>query len=87
MWEYPEETAVDGFNISYTFTFNECGGFEQTASVLLSDSSLRSYTITNNSATPVEEDSRYTITMVAVNGTSMSESSNTAEHTTPPAGK
>ena len=78
--------AVDGFNISYTFTINECDGSEETANVFLFDSSLRSYTITDSSATPVEEDSRYTIVIIAVNGTSMSESSDTAERTTPTAG-
>ena len=85
-WNYPTETVVDGFNISYTFTINECDDAEESANVFISDSSLRSYNVSNSSATPVEEDSRYTFFIVAVNGTSVSEPSNSAPHTTLSAG-
>ena len=78
-WEQPQRHLVEGYEINYSFTIDECGGDEGrippvTASI--SDSSLRSYTILNSSATPVEEDSIYSISLTAINSVGRSEPSN-----------
>ena len=41
--------------------------------VMLNNGSLRSYTLTNSSLTPVEEDSSFFVTLRAVNGAMMSD--------------
>jgi hypothetical protein len=66
---------VDSYEIIYDRTINECGGTGNfpTVTVELDDSSLRSYTLTNSSSTPVEEDSMYFISLRAVNSVTMSD--------------
>ena len=81
---------MEGYEINYSFTIDECSGDEGRIPVVtasISDSSLRSYTILNSSATPVEEDSIYSISLTAVNGTGRSEPSNTVVVTTPETGE
>ena len=60
---------MDSYEISYSFTIDECsvdhGNFPP-VTVMLSGS-LRNYTITNSSTTPVEEDSTYSISLTALN--------------------
>ena len=41
--------------------------------VMLNNGSLRSYTLTNSSLTPMEEDSSFFITLKAINGAMMSD--------------
>ena len=68
---------MDSYEISYNRIVNECGGdigSFPTVTVLLNSDSLRSYTLTNSSSTPVEEDSRYFITLRAVNSVIRSDS-------------
>ena len=78
IWEQPEGAdAVDGYEISYDRIINECGGgigSFATVTVMLNSGSLRSYTLTNSSSTPVEEDSRHFITLRAVNSVTRSDS-------------
>ena len=76
-WEQPEGAgAVDRYEIIYDRTIDECGGgigSFPTVTVVLDDGSLRSYTLTNTSSTPVEEDSMYFITLRAVNDVTRSD--------------
>ena len=78
IWEQPEGAdAVDGYEIGYDRIVNECGGdigSFPTVTVMLNSGSLRSYTLTNSSSTPVEEDSRHFITLRAVNSVTRSDS-------------
>ena len=76
-WEQPQgASAVDSYEINYDRIVNECGGnigSFPTVTVILDNGSLRSYTLTNSSSTPVEEDSRYYITLRAVNSVTRSD--------------
>ena len=68
---------MDSYEINYNFTVNECSGNKHTFpsfTVLLADESLRSHTIMslNSSDTPVEEDSTYSISLIAVNSVTRS---------------
>ena len=76
IWEQPEGAdAVDGYEISYDRVVIECGdvGNFRTVTVILNSGSLRSYTLTNSSSTPVEEDTRHFITLRAVNSVTRSD--------------
>ena len=80
-WDQPQRSAdaVDSYEINYSYTVIECGserGNFPAVTVPVSDSSLRSYTITNSPTTPVEEDSSYSISLTAVNSVGRSEPSN-----------
>ena len=92
-WNQPQGAdAVDGYVIYYSFQINECIREGNTVPLLpfvlkLNNGSQRSYTIINSTATPVEEDSSYTITITAVNSVGRSTPSNTASTTTAQAGK
>ena len=55
--------------------------------LMFNDSSLRSYTIMDSRDTPVEEDSRYTITITAFNSVGRNATSNIASTSTAQAGK
>ena len=84
--------AVEGFEINYSYVILEClSDGDSTPSppvtVTLNDGSQRSYTITNSSSTPVEEDSQYTISIRAVNSVERSMLSNSAMTTTASAGE
>ena len=67
---------MERYEIYYEYSVNECigerGSFSS-ATVMLHNGSLRSYTLTNSSSTPVEEDSSFFITLRAVNSTLMSD--------------
>ena len=72
VWDQPQGAdAVDYYEIRYYFTINECN--EDTDHnyriilVNIRNSSSRSYNLTNGTDTPVEEDSMYYFTLVAVN--------------------
>ena len=67
---------MERYEIIYDRTINECGGGIgnfPTVTVVLDDGSLRSYTLTDSSSTPVEEDSMYFITLRAVNSVTRSD--------------
>jgi hypothetical protein len=66
---------VDSYEIIYDRTINECGGTGNfpTVTVVLDDGSLRSYTLTNSSSSPVEEDSEYFISLRAANSVTRSD--------------
>lgn len=73
IWGQPLQGVddVDSYDISYNYTIHECkaesGAINfSTINVTLSGS-LRNYTIQNSFATPVEEDSTYTISLMAAN--------------------
>ena len=91
-WDQPlGADAVDGFMITYTYEVNECRDENPKpfppVTVTLNNGSLRGYTITNSSLSPVEEDSVFTISVTAVNSVTESNPSNTATTTTAQAGK
>ena len=79
-WDQMEGAdAVEGYKISYSFIITECTGGEGVfplIPVTLNDGSLRMYTITNTTDTPVEEHSMYTIVIMAVNSVGESGMSN-----------
>ena len=67
---------VDSFEINYNYILNECSSVRnQTVNVIISNSSQRSYIIENGPDTPVEEDSRYSISIIARNSVGRSEPS------------
>lgn len=82
-WEQPggSADAVDSYEVIYTYIIDECqreeGGDFTWGPVTVTfgnNGSLSSYTITNSSLTPVEEDSIYSITMIARNNVTESRS-------------
>ena len=89
-WEQPEG-SVDSYVLTYQFTVNQCSGNESIfppVQAIITDGSLREYTIENSSDTPVEEDSMYSsITLRAMNRVDTSELSNSATATTMTAGE
>ena len=66
---------MDRYEIIYDHIVNECGGMGSfpTVTVVLDDGSLRRYTLTNSTSTPVEEDSMYFISLRAVNSVTRSD--------------
>ena len=80
-WNQPhreDEVHFHGYEINYSFEVIECGE-ELTPAVVvtLNNDSQESYTIKNSSTTPVEEDSKYSISITAVYSVGKSEPSNT----------
>ena len=72
VWDQPQGAdAVDYYEIRYNFTINECNEDTdhnyRTMLVNVRNSSSRSYSLANGPDTPVEEDSIYYFTLVAVN--------------------
>jgi hypothetical protein len=60
---------VNSYEIKYNYSINECAGMGSPIpeiTVEISDGSLRMYTISNSSISPVEEDSNYMITLIAI---------------------
>ena len=91
-WDQPlGADTVTSYRIVYSYTVNECIGEDTRpippVTVVLNNGALRSYTITNNPTSPVDEDSNYLITVTAVNSVTESNPSNTAITTTAEAGK
>lgn len=83
-WEQPDGSAdaVGSYEINYMYTVDECrseGGNFSPVTVTLSNhyGSLRSYTLNNSLLTPVEEDSIYSITLIARNSVTESRSDTT----------
>ena len=86
-WELPAGSTADEFIINYNFTIRQCvdDGVQQVM-ITPVNGFLRSYTISNSSTTPVEEDSEYTITVSTVSNGITSEPSNPTRVTTEEAG-
>ena len=85
-WEQLGEPDVDRYEINYRYIINECSVIDPLVSTTLSNSSQRSYTIENGADTPVEEDSDYQISLIAINGVGSSPEAR-IQITTPEAGK
>ena len=72
-WEQPPHfDGVESYEITYNYTVHECkAGSDQdfsTVNVHVTLSGfLQNYTILNSTATPVEEDSTYSISLTAAN--------------------
>ena len=80
---------MDSYEIIYDRIVNECSGnigSFPTVTVILDNGSLRSYTLVNSSSTPVEEDSRYFVTLRAVNSVTRSDTTMAFPITTADAG-
>ena len=80
------------YNITYTFNVNARPGFctrsnNDPVTVVLNNGSSTSYTLTNSSSTPVEEDGTYTISITAINSAGSSPSANAPSVGTQQAGK
>jgi hypothetical protein len=70
-WEQPEgANAVDRYEINFRYFIEECEleGARPFPSVTVSvnDGTLRRYTLNNSASTPVEEESEFWITLIAV---------------------
>ena len=77
-WMQPGGPEVESYEINYSYILNECSGVrDPQVTVTLSNSSLRSYTIENGPETPVEEDSEYSISLIAINSVGRSPASDT----------
>ena len=82
-WEQPPYfDGVESYEITYNYTVHECKAgsdqdFSSTVNVTL-PGFLRNYTILNSTATPVEEDSTYAISLTAANNWSTGERSEAA---------
>ena len=64
-WDQPGGPDVDSYDIDYNYIIDECGNVRnQAVSVTVSNTSQRSYVLLD---TPVEEDSRYSISITARN--------------------
>ena len=79
-WEQSEASAgaVERYEIGYEYSVLECigereGDFRRITE-MLNNGTLRSYTLTNSSSTPVEEDTTFfSITLTAVNNVTRSD--------------
>ena len=69
---------MERYEINYEYTVNECigeGGSFPAIIVTLNNGSLRRYTWSNSSSTPVEEDTTFSsITLTALNSVTRSDS-------------
>ena len=68
-WTYPQDVSVDYFEISYNYSINECSADDEMIppmTVLLINGTERTYIIMKSPTTPVEEDSKYMISLTAI---------------------
>ena len=73
-WTQNLTSDANSFEIEYNFTISQCPDLGVlNGSLRIDNSSVRHYTLLNSSATPVEEDSNYTISLRAVNMAGNSE--------------
>ena len=83
-------SAVDKYEIKYLYIIEECrvegGGPFPPVTISVNDGTLRRYTVNNSASTPVEEDSVFQITLIAVNSVTMSVPSQFTPITTAEAG-
>ena len=73
--------AVESYKIKYCFSVNECNDEHNFScfTIHLTNGSLRSYDITDNNDHPVEEDSTYNISVIAVNSVTSSQEAKPSE--------
>ena len=67
---------MDSYEISYEYSVHECsgeGGSFPALTVIVNNGSLRSYTLNNSSSAPVEADSTFFITLLAINSVTRSD--------------
>ena len=84
-WEHPGG-LLDSYELAYRYFINECGNNIGDPPVTMTlSSSQNNYTIENGPSTPVEEDSDYSISLVAINSAGRSSSARVLV-TTPEAG-
>ena len=80
-WNQNLSSDVFWYELRYNFTIKECYSENNTWSNEWIDNmingSLTSYTLTNSSETPVEEDSAYSVFLTAVNSDGRSKASTT----------
>ena len=89
-WEQddPFSDVVTSYELYYNFSIRECpDDINSGWSVTINDSSLRSFTVTNSTETPVEEDGVYNISLTAVNLAGSSFTQEFTYLTTPGAGE
>ena len=77
-WHQAEGDMVDFYEIEYNFSVNAYPEFCDRRStdpitVVVSGSTVQSYTFSNSITTPVEEDSNYSISLTAVNSAGRSK--------------
>ena len=85
-WTQPPGDSIDSYEITYSYTINQCDGVEGAfppITILVSSGTQRSYEITNSPSTPVEEDSMYDIELVAISNGTKSIPSSTQTSTQP----
>ena len=85
-WNQQGGSVVDSYEINYSYIIGECGVANPPVNFTLADGSQRSYIIVNDSDTPVEEASVYSVSLTAINSVGRSTPSNT-QVTTSEAGK
>jgi hypothetical protein len=73
-WERDLSGALHWYELEYTFTIRDCKYYTGEGNEVISNH-LSNYTLRNSSETPVEEDSAYSIFLVAVNSDGRSEAS------------
>ena len=71
-WDQDDSSDVFWYELRYNITIRECENYTGEGNKVI-NSSLRSYTFENSSKTPVEEDSVYSILLIAVNSDGRSE--------------
>jgi hypothetical protein len=79
-WMQSPDDSVDSYEITYSYTINQCDGVEGAfppITISISNGTQMSYIIANGPSTPVEEDSMYTIRLTAISGGMSSDSAST----------
>lgn len=71
-WEKDLYSTLLSYELQYNYTIRGCKTYTEEGKKVISGS-LRSYTLRNSSETPVEEDSAYSIFLIAVNSDGRSE--------------
>ena len=71
-WEQDQSKDATLYELYYNFSIRECpDDINSGWSVIIDNSSLRSFIVMNSTETPVEEDSVYNISIAAVNSAGM----------------
>ena len=73
-WEQDLSSEEFWYELRYNFTIRACENYTEKGNKVI-NRSFRSFTLENTSETPVEEDSNYSILLIAVNSAGRSEAS------------
>ena len=65
---------MNRYVITYTYAVRGCPEVNETVIVSVNDSSIQSYTIQNSPEAPVEEDSVYSVSLLAVDNAGLNSS-------------